>query len=434
MIANYDVTVVGAGAAGLIAANELALAGMKTVVIEARDRPGGRIFSYYSQGLDDPLEMGAEFVHGNLELTKHLLKKAGIEISKVKGEIWEKKDGKLKELKDFIADYPGLKKKFKDLKKDMSVDEFIKVHLREDGMKDLRFTLKNYVEGYYAADTKRASVFALKEELTISDDVQYRIDGGYGKLVHYLFEECFNKGVEFVLESPVKKIKWRKNHVEVYTKEHIFRAEKVLLTLPMGVLRSEQISFVPAIPEKIELAKSLGYGPVIKVLLVFKEAFWKDEKLMPENFSKFGFVFSEEKVPTWWTQYPRGNAVLTGWCGGPHAEELKNLSREEMLNETLNSLAKIFSLDVMFLRGLLDIVHIADWINDPYCMGAYSYDVVNGKELKEEFKKPVEDTIYFAGEGLHDGPEIGTVEGALISGRDVAQQLIVEYQVSVSAS
>src|SRR5215207_745573 len=129
----YDVLVVGAGAAGMIAARELTLAGKRTALLEGRDRLGGRIQTFHHPHFEIPVELGAEFVHGDLELTTSLLKSAGASLYKVTGEIWQNEDGKVDQQTDFVEDFSLLKKKFKALKEDISVADFLENHLQEPG-------------------------------------------------------------------------------------------------------------------------------------------------------------------------------------------------------------------------------------------------------------------------------------------------------------
>lgn len=425
----FDVIVIGAGAAGLMAAWELTQTGKKTAVIEAKDYVGGRIHTVTDKNFQLPVELGAEFVHGDLEQTQLLLKKAGVEQYDVSGDIWQNEDGNLEEQKGFVEDYSALNKKFKELKKDISVAEFIENYLKGKEFEEARFTLKNYVEGYYAGDTAKASTFSLREELATSDDKQYRVEGGYAKLVDYLQNECTKKGVQFFLSHPAKEIKWNKEEVEVITSQRTFASKKILITVAIGVLQSQTIRFSPAIPEHITAAKKLGYGPVIKTLLQFDEAFWKNEKLTQgKNLDKLSFIFSKSVIPTWWTYYPKDAAMLTGWSGGLHANELKNVSNKEILQKALQSLGEIFKIDFAYLRQKLRGWHVANWINDPYSCGGYSYDVVNGDAIKQIIKEPVENTIFFAGEGLFNGPEIGTVEAALSSGRETAHKMVASFR------
>ena len=424
----FDVIVIGAGASGLMAAWEFVQSGKHTAVIEAKDYIGGRIHTIQDANFELPVELGAEFVHGNLELTKLILKKAGVETYPVKGDIWQNEDQSLDEQNDFIEDFSALQKKFKEVKEDIGVAEFFEKHLQGKEFEELRFTLKNYVEGYYAADTGKASTFALKEELTHSDDQQFRVEGGYKKLVDYLNRQCEEKGVQFFLSQPVKEIQWKKDEVNVITAQGNFSARKILITVPVGVLQSETIRFSPAIPGIIEASKKLGFGPVVKTLLQFDKAFWKNKEFTQgKDLDKLSFIFSKATIPTWWTYHPKNVAMLTGWSGGPHANDLKDLSRKEILGKALESLSEIFTIDINKLQQLLRGWHVANWVDDPYSCGGYSYDVVNGNKIKQIITEPTEDTLYFAGEGLYVGPEIGTVEAALYMGMDTAHKMIAGF-------
>lgn len=425
---SYDVIVIGAGAAGLIAGWELVQVGKKVAVIEARNRVGGRIHTIQDSNFAMPIELGAEFVHGKLEPTQLLLKKANAEYYKVSGEIWEKQEGQLKELKDFVEDYSDLNKKFDELKTDLSVASFIHNYLVEDKYEDLRFTLKNYVEGYYAGDTSRVSTFALREEMTTSDDVQFRVEGGYEKLVNFLYNNGLEKGCTFFLNNPVQSINWRKDQVVVETDNQKFKAKKVLITVPIGVLQSEKINFTPAINSKIDAIKQLGYGPAIKTILQFEDNFWANKELTQQkDLSKLSFIFSDAIIPTWWTQYPKKIGIITGWSGGPFADRLKGLEDPQIVQEALRSLSYIFNIDLIHLQQKLKGWQVANWSNDPYSCGAYSYQVVNGSTAIRIAKEPIEQTIFFAGEGLYDNTQIGTVNAALVTGRETAHQIIASF-------
>ena len=426
---SFDVIIIGAGAAGLIAALELAQTGKKVAVIEAKDRVGGRACTVYDDRFDLPVELGAEFIHGELKLTRMLLKKANADAYKLKGDIWQNEDGTFDDQKDFIENYSALNKKFKQLNQDISIADFTENYLQGPQFDELRFTLKNYVEGYYAGDMKKASTYFLKEELNNSDDIQFRIEGGYAKLIDYLYNHCREKGVAFYLSNPVKNIKWRKDRVEIDSEGNHLAAQKILITVPIGVLQSESIQFSPSIPKQIDAAKNLGFGPVIKTILQFDEAFWKNKTLTQNrDLSKMGFLFSKQIIPTWWTYYPKDAAMLTGWSGGPHAEEIKNLPEEEILQKAVQSLSEIFSIDASEIQQRLRAWYVASWINDPYCRGGYSYEVVDAEKWKGILKQGVDDTIYFAGEGLFSGTEIGTVEAALVSGRETAHQMVASFR------
>ncbi len=425
---SYDVIVIGAGAAGLMAAWEFAQTGKSTAVVEAKDYIGGRIHTIQDKNFDLPVELGAEFVHGDLEITNLILKRAAASQYEITGTIWQNEDGKLDKQKDFIEDFSALNKKLKEVKEDVSVSAFIDNYLQGKEFEETRFTLKNYVEGYYAANPDKASTFALRDELNNSDDRQYRINGGYTKLVGYLADQCKKKGVHFFLSHPVQEIRWKKDEAKIITGKRTLSAKKILITISIGVLQAEAIAFSPTLKGKTNAAKKLGFGPVIKTILQFDEAFWKKKEFTQgKDLDKLSFVFSKAVIPTWWTYHPKDVAMITGWSAGPHAAKMKHLNKKEILQNALESLCEIFSIDISVLQQNLRAWHIADWANDPYNCGGYSYEVVNGKQHQQILKQAVENTIFFAGEGLFEGPEIGTVEAALQTGRETAHQMIASF-------
>ena len=421
----YDLLVIGAGAAGLLAALEVALTGKSVAVIEARDHVGGRIDRMQPAGFSQPVETGAEFIHGDAAITFSLLKKAGIRCYSLEGEMWRHHKGEWEEQKDFIEDFPALKKKLEQVEEDISVNEFLLQHLHEPKYGDLRFTLKNYVEGYNAADTDRASTLALRNDLLNSSGDQYRIEGGYIAVLDYLKNECSKHDVAFFFNKPVQEIHWQQAQVTAKTAGTDFKGLRMLVTVPLGVLQQQQIRFEPALPEYFAAVQQLGYGPVIKIMLEFEKAFWKEEAYTGGNsFTKLQFIFSDEAVPTWWTAYPKQTPLLTGWLGGPHAEQHVAKTEKEIQQLSLHSLANIFSVSAAQLQAWLQGSLVVNWKNVNYSAGAYSYDVVNGHRAKNLLSRPVNQTLYFAGEALHHGAETGTVEAAFQSGRETAHRII----------
>ncbi len=251
------------------------------------------------------------------------------------------------------------------------------------------------------------------------------MEGGYGGLIDFLVQDCQAHGVQFTFGAPVSLVEWWEGQVRIHAGDQSYLAQRVLVTVPVGVLQEELIRFEPALTNKMAAARALGFGPVIKLLLQFDEAFWTDRAMTQgKDLSKLNFLFSEEAIPTWWTYYPKDAAMLTGWLGGPRARAMDGRSKEELCTEALAALASIFGQREEALRKKLKAFLVEDWIHDPYTLGGYSYDVVGGAEAKQVLKTPEANTIYFAGEGLFEGPEIGTVEAALATGREAAFQLI----------
>jgi monoamine oxidase len=429
MKVDYDVIIIGAGAAGLMAANDLAKTGKNITVLEAKNRLGGRIHTISHPGFSMPVEMGAEFEHGNLELTQKLVKKAGTELYKVGGKIWRQEKSDLKEGDDFIEDYDLLKDAFKKLEDDISVADFFEKYLYKPENTRLKKTLHGYVEGYNAADINIASALTLKEDLENSGNDQYRIKGGYISVIEYLSAQMKKSGGSIFLDTAVHQVNHKKGHVVLQTTKGEFTAIKVIVTVSLGVLQQERIKFLPSIHTKVDISKTMGFGNVIKFIYQFDSAFWETGTIVEERATKkLGFLFSEQPVPTWWSQHPKKQAILTGWIGGPGTIKYQNLEDDALAELGLSSLASIYNLSKNDLRKMLIAYKIIDWGKDLETCGAYSFDTVNSEEKRIKLSEPINDTIYFAGEALAQITETGTVEAALESGKNTAEMVIKSYK------
>ncbi|HXA02732.1 MAG TPA: NAD(P)/FAD-dependent oxidoreductase [Cytophagaceae bacterium] len=424
------VIIIGAGAAGLMAARTLAKAGLKVSILEGRDRIGGRICTLEESIFSFPAEAGAEFIHGDLPVTMKLLKEAGITYFSTEGKMWNARNGILSQGQNFVEGWPLVKEKMKELSIDLSIEDFLGKYFSGDQYIPLRKSLTGFVEGYDAADPKRASTFALREEwLSENDAKQYKIEGGYQNLINYLAKECIDAGVKIHLNAFVKEIAWEQNQVGAKTQDAIFNGLKLLLTVPLGVLQAGTISFLPDLPQKMEAANKVGFGSVIKILLGFKNKFWEDVRDKDgNNLKHLGFLFSGELVPTWWTQYPNDTAMLTGWFAGPKAKRFKTYSDGKLLDEALNSLTGIFNIKAETLRGQLNSHRIINWSADPFSLGAYGYATVETPEARKILAGPVANTLYFGGEALYAGAEMGTVEAALANGEQVGNEILKNFQ------
>jgi len=420
-----DVLIIGAGASGLMAALELALAGKSCAIIEGRDRAGGRIYTLNDTRFNLPVEAGAEFIHGKLKITLEILTKAKITSYATGGDVWRKQSGQWQKEDDFVKGYAALNKKLKHLKDDIPVAEFIETYLNSVEDKAIATSLKSYTEGYNAADTATASTFAMRTDLEESEEEQYRIEGGYQMLVQYLLSQVKKAGVSIHYSSPVTGITWQKNRVNITSGKQQWGAQKVLVTVPLGVLQKQAIDFNPSLPQITNAANALGFGNVVKIVLQFDEPFWENSvNTDGKNLKGFGFILSEEKIPTWWTQSPKKTAMLTGWLAGPNADKFKESSNHEILQEVFQSLAALFNMAPVLMEQKLIASHVANWAEDTYSRGGYSYSTVGEVSHKKTLKDGIENTVFFCGEALFEGVEIGTVEAALSSGREMAQKLI----------
>lgn len=421
-----DAIIVGAGAAGLMAAYTLSKAGKKVIILEARNRTGGRIHTFKNESFFSHAELGAEFIHGNLSVTTQLLKEGGIKYNASDAEMWQYRDGKLSKSTWDMDGWDELMKKLGELEQDTSIGDFLIEHFSEEKCAPLREFVSRFVSGYDTADPFKASAFALRAEWRgEDDDAQYRIEGGYGRLICFLEKESKAAGVQLNLSSIVKTIEWSDKGGKVTVKDDdIYMADKIIVALPLGILKADRaataaITFDPPIADHGRAVGQMGFGSIVKLLLEFKNRFWENE-----DKKHLGFVLSGEEIPTWWTQYPVRSNVLTGWLGGLPAERKKRLRDKELLSMGIRSLANIFGKDPEDLKNDLITSKIVNWTVDPFTLGSYAYDTVESHAAREVLSKPVGNVIYFAGEYLYEGPAMGTVEAALSSGMETAKKLL----------
>ncbi|WP_179412890.1 flavin monoamine oxidase family protein [Mucilaginibacter sp. E4BP6] len=429
-----DVLIIGAGAAGLMAAYRLSESGKKVIVLEARNRTGGRIHTISHESFFKHAELGAEFIHGNLPVTLNLLKEANIKYSAASGEMVRYDKGKFINHEGFIENWDLLLKKLNELEQDTDIANFLQTHFPGEEYIGLRDGVSKYVAGYDTADPNKASAFALRNEWNNEDDnAQHRLDDGYCSMITYLANKCKENGGSVYLNSAVTQIDWKQALVKVtIVTGEVYTAEKVIIALPLGVLQADRnekgaIEFHPPIKEQSQAINNLGFGAIIKFLLEFKDAFWENndtKKLAGKSLKDMAFLISDENIPTWWTQYPKHSTLLTGWLAGPRAKEKISNTNDELLQQALQSLSNLFKLSVDDLRAKLIASSIMNWTAEPFTRGSYSYDTVAAPEARKVLDGGVENTLFFAGEYLYEGPAMGTVEAALTSGQNVAKGIL----------
>ena len=423
-----DIIIIGAGAAGLIVARTLVIAGYSVIVLEARNRCGGRIYTINKEPFFSHAELGAEFVHGDLPVTLDLVNEAGLRYHPAGGEMWHFRNGRFSREDTMSKHWGLLMKRLNAVKEDISIATFLATYFPGDEYAELRNSVVRFASGYDTADPEKASTFALRQEWQNEDEgAQHRIEGGYGAVIRYLENEFKNNGGKIQVNTIAKTINWHRGDVEVVTSNGgFYQAKKLIIALPLGVLQSEDntasIKFNPPLPEQSVVFKAMGFGAIIKILLQFDEIFWAHAN--GAHLKDMSFILSDEVIPTWWTQAPHKNSVLTGWLGGPKAAALKESSNNDLLDLSLKSLSNIFKIGIEDLKGKLLAFEVVNWTADPFTMGSYAYDTVGVSAFRKLLNEPVDDTIYFAGEYLYEGPAMGTVEAALTSGLSAAKQIV----------
>jgi len=362
---------------------------------------GGRCLTRRLPGLPVPVELGAEFIHGRPEATFSLLQKAGIPAVDSTRTQLIAFDGKLKPVNIFAQAQRIARQRVKG--RDISFRAF----LSRQRLPRLTRTLGTMmVQGFDAADPRQASAREIAEEWSALSSSQPRPYGGYGPLLEVLARE-----LQLQLETVVRRVRWSRGSVEV---EGVFRgkpwrawAPRAVITLPIGVLPSLRIK------EKSAALARLASGPVVRVAMAFRSAFWENDHPGIAFFHSPSAPF-----PTFWTPLPMHAPLLTAWAGGPKAEKLTGSTQESLLREALASVRSVLGSKE---EPQAFLVH--DWQADPYARGGYSYVRVGGTGARERLAAPLEDTLYFAGEAT-DVEQSGTVGGALRSGIRVAREIL----------
>src|SRR6267154_5712615 len=407
------IVVVGAGAAGLMAARELALAGKRVTIVEARDRCGGRIYPLPTAEFGYPAEGGAEFVHGEAPVTHGLLREAGLSLLPIQGTQWTAEDGKLSREGPQELNKAEFHKALRELKDDLTVAEFLRRYFAGHEYGRLRHSIERMVEGYDAADPERASTLALRDEwMDGGRTTQARIAGGYGALVEFLAAECRKHGVAIHLTSSVSAIEASNTKATARcAKGDAHECDAAVLTVPLPLLK--EIVLPTAEREKAAAAAHIGFGNVIKILLRFETRWWVDKR---SDLADLTFLLSDAGIPVWWTQQPVEQPVLTGWFAGPKTAGMVRLNEPELIEAGLGSLADIFGLNPAELMRTLVAARAINWAHDPFARGAYSYATPGTRAAQEVLSRIDGGPAFFSGEALYRGRDTGTVEAALASG------------------
>ncbi|XP_057539388.1 polyamine oxidase 5 [Amaranthus tricolor] len=423
-----SVIVIGGGISGVAAARFLDNASCKVVLLESRDRLGGRIHTDYSFGC--PVDMGASWLHGvcNENPLAPLIRSLGLRLYRTSGDNSVIYDHDLESLSLFAKNGQQIpqqtvvevgeifKKILKETEKirdahndDMSVLEAIAIvldthpHLRQEGLAHevLQWFLCR-LEAWFAAD---ADMISLK-----SWDQEQILSGGHGLMTQGYFPviDALAKGVDIQLNHRVTKISSELDMVKVTvdgSKEFI--ADAAIITVPLGVLKANLIQFEPKLPDwKMSAISDLGVGNENKIALRFSEVFWPDVELLgmvaPNSFACGYFLNLHKAI---------GDPVLVYMIAGRCAYDLEKLSDEAAVKFVMLQIKKMFpnaSDPVQYL--------VSRWGTDPNSLGCYSYDLV-GKpsDVYDRLRAPI-GSLFFAGEAVSMEDHQGSVHGAYASG------------------
>ena len=435
-----DVLVIGAGAAGLAAARDLSAEGLSVRVLEARGRVGGRVHTLREPRLPVPVELGAEFIHGEPRETWEIVERANLLACETSERHWQLRGGELITSGEFRSNVEAVFERLRsEGGRDRTFDEFLAEHCEDEQACE---AARLYVEGFHAARSARAGTQGLLKAEEASDRVngerQSRVLSGYGRVLERLREEFEQGGGEVHLDAAATELRWRRGGVEISARTNggggvVHSAERAVVTLPLGLLQERGgegvVRFAPELPGKRDAARRLGVGHVARVTLRFRGRFWESFELPSgeggRSLSEMGFLHTpEEAVPVWWTALPVRAPVLVGWAGGAAADGFTGKGSDFLVERALESLARVLGVARADVDGEFEAAYTHDWQEDPFSRGAYSYLPVGGVEAQKELARPVEGTLFFAGEATNTDGHNGTVHGAIATGRRAARELM----------
>jgi monoamine oxidase len=429
-----DVVVLGAGAAGLAAASRLSAAGLRVLLLEARRRVGGRILTLRAAGCPLPVELGAEFVHGTAPESWNLIRHAGLSVLQAGEHHLEAAGGRVREAPGFRGTLESLVELAEREPDDQSVAELLPRLGPAD--QDRAELVRRYVEGFHAAELDRASAKAVARSERGSGAggcPAFRILDGYDALPDAL-RGRLGVGAELRLDARVTLVRWSRGRVEVTARSSLRGAEPLgiiaraaVVTLPLGVLKGDGAAtprFDPEPRGKRAALERLEMGPALRLVLRFREVWW-DDAVRALGDEPLAFVhLPEAPIPTWWAPAPVRTATLTGWAGGPAAARFAGRGTHALVNAGLDALAGAFGASRGRLDELLVAAYSHDWSADPFACGAYSYVLAGGLPAQAELARPVEDTLFYAGEATHTEGEHASVHGAIATGDRAAAELL----------
>lgn len=431
---DYTVIVIGAGAAGLYAGWYLQERGFNVQVLEASDRVGGRV-RQLSGFADFDIELGAEEIHGNnSEWYRIVTEQVKAKLNEVdtedyyffKQDVMDQNEPALKsesisnQYQEFTKTLQFIDNAYLYSGPDVTVENVFST----SGISWNMFGVANGLLGNeYGTSNNRLSMKGVAEEdnLWSAGDESYALKD---KTLLSVLETKFAAVLPKVkLNTQAKKIDYSGDKITVTDQNNVtYQADRVIITVPLTVLRDGDISFTPSLPStKIDSFDNIGMGGGMKANFKFSTPFW--EGLTSEQ---LGSVIGYNEVPEIWaTSVGRGNTpILTAFIMGEKAEQFSSMNPSDARGFLLGHLDNIFGNNIASQSLLQDGFYLMDWSKQPFIRGAYSYPMVGGGLIfRKELASDIDGRLFFAGEATHYTGHSGTVHGAIETGIRVVDEV-----------
>lgn len=429
-----DVIIIGAGLAGLAAAQRLIRAGHGVTIVEGRDRIGGRVWTTRDETWPAPVELGPEWIERG-SAVHDLLTRHGARLEETDGGRWRRAGNRWVEASDIT---PNTERFVERAEQASHPDQSLRDTLRRccgepgtnDADTDERALFLAYVEGFHAADPAHLSTqwLAQAERNQPSDASELRAVDGTDHLIGALAADVVHR-CTLRLNSVARELRWSRARVDVvlaHTTTEILRADAVVVTVPLPMLAARPdtpaaLRFAPDLPDKRRAAGLLHMGHAIKLVLHFRSPFW--QTIAPFSDAVFIHAF-DERFPTWWAPVRLDVPMLTGWIGGPKAQQLTGIGDSALVELAITSLARTIGVAPTRVAQELVGYRWHDWSADPFSGGAYTYVGVGGIDAHATLAQPVDETLFFAGEATCGAGFNATMEGAVRSGWRAAEEIL----------
>lgn len=428
--ASYDTVVIGAGVSGLTAARYLAQAGQRVVVLESRDRVGGRTHTERVDGF--VTDFGASWIHGvddnpltdlvnacgmrTVEFTVGSYQPGGRPIAYY-GPTGERlSDEAVQRFADDIRECDGhLEAAVEASGPNDSYLDAVETALaglgweadREERVREFLLHRSEEQYGMWAGDL---AAHGLDDDTTNGDEVIF--PDGFDQLAAHLAE-----GLDIRLEHVVTRVKWAPNGVTVSTGKGDFTAARAVVTVPIGVLKSGDLVFEPALPQPHATAiDGLEMNNFEKVVLRFPTKFWDEDVYA---------IRQQGEAGRWWHSWYdltmlHGVPTLLTFAAGPCVAETRGWGAARVVESVLEALRGLYGDRVK----APDHVQITDWQGDSYSYGAYAYMKPGSTpEERDLLATPIGGVLHLAGEATWT-EDPATVTAALYSGHRAAQNIL----------